>query len=63
MRGIVGFRLRVDRVHFKLKLGQNHPDANRRAVAERLRGGDQPAREVAGLMDSLMATAEIDHGP
>ncbi|HEY4581346.1 MAG TPA: FMN-binding negative transcriptional regulator [Lysobacter sp.] len=36
LRGIVGFRLRVDRIEFKAKLSQNHPDANRRAVIDRL---------------------------
>ena len=50
LRGIVGFRLRVERIDLKLKLGQNHPDANRRAVIERLDAGDANSRDVARLM-------------
>lgn len=50
LRGIVGFRLRVARVELKLKLNQNHPHANRRAVAERLEHGGPMARDVARLM-------------
>lgn len=52
LRGIVGFRLRVERAELKFKLSQNHPDANRAAVRRQLdaRGGE-PA-EVARLMDA-----------
>lgn len=50
LRGIVGFRLRVERVDLKLKLNQNHPMANRHAVATRLDAGDAMSREVARLM-------------
>lgn len=32
LRGIVGFRFHVEQVQIKLKLSQNHPDANRQAV-------------------------------
>lgn len=32
LRGIVGFRFHVKQVQIKLKLSQNHPDANRQAV-------------------------------
>ncbi|HZX80245.1 MAG TPA: FMN-binding negative transcriptional regulator [Lysobacter sp.] len=51
LRGIVGFRLVVDRIEFKSKLSQNHPVANRRAVIDRLaasaRGAD---RDLADWM-------------
>lgn len=50
LRGIVGFRFAVSSVELKLKLGQNHPPANRRAVADRLAQGDAPAREIACMM-------------
>jgi transcriptional regulator len=32
LRGIVGFRFQAEQVQIKLKLSQNHPDANRQAV-------------------------------
>lgn len=32
LRGIVGFRFHTEQVQIKLKLSQNHPDANRQAV-------------------------------
>ncbi|MBS0226405.1 MAG: FMN-binding negative transcriptional regulator [Proteobacteria bacterium] len=35
-RGIIGFRLRPQRIEITHKLNQNHPDANRRDVAARL---------------------------
>lgn len=54
LRGIVGFRLHVGHFELKLKLSQNHPQANRRAVIDRLAGGDAPAREVAALMRASM---------
>lgn len=41
LRGIVGFRFQVEQVQIKLKLSQNHPDANQQAVIaalERLPG-------------------------
>ena len=56
LRGIVGFRLRVDTVELKFKLNQNHPDANVRGAAAALaasaREGD---REVAALMRDHLA--------
>lgn len=54
LRGIVGFRLHVDRVELKLKLSQNHPSPNRRAVIERLSAGDGLARDVARLMRATL---------
>lgn len=54
LRGIVGFRLLVSSIGLKLKLGQNHPPANRRAVADRLARGDAPAREIARMMQATI---------
>jgi transcriptional regulator len=54
LRGIVGFRLHVERIEFKLKLGQNHPLANRHAVIARLAAGDDDARAVARLMQTTL---------
>ncbi len=56
LRGIVGFRLHVERIDFKLKLSQNHPDANRHAVIARLDAGDDMSREVARLMRTTLET-------
>lgn len=54
LRGIVGFRLHVERLDFKLKLSQNHPLANRHAVIAQLEGGDAGARDVARLMRATL---------
>lgn len=51
LRGIVGFRFLPDAIALKFKLNQNHPHANREAVANALAA--QPAddaRAVAALM-------------
>lgn len=51
LRGIVGFRFLVDRTSLKFKFNQNHPTANRVAVADRLDAlGSERARAVAALM-------------
>lgn len=51
LRGIIGFRLDVERVCVTFKLSQNHPVANRLAVAEQLeRQSRQASREIAALM-------------
>ncbi|XQA61171.1 FMN-binding negative transcriptional regulator [Xanthomonas sacchari] len=51
LRGIVGFRLEVERVELKFKLSQNHPPANQAAVREALQGqADTGAQAVAALM-------------
>lgn len=51
LRGIVGFRFEVERATLKFKLSQNHPLANRVAVADKLDAqGDENARAVAALM-------------
>lgn len=51
LRGIVGFRFRAERIAIKLKLSQNHPAANRAAVAADLASRDEAgARAVADWM-------------
>ncbi|MDH5829886.1 FMN-binding negative transcriptional regulator [Luteimonas sp. M1R5S18] len=51
LRGIVGFRFEPAHVELKFKLNQNHPVANRVAVAQALSGSDAAdARAVAALM-------------
>lgn len=51
LRGIIGFRFVVDRISLKFKLNQNHPVANRIAVAEHLDALATDAnRSVAALM-------------
>lgn len=47
LRGIVGFIFRPERIQIKLKLSQNHPVANRIAVADALARGDQNQRAIA----------------
>ena len=51
LHGIIGFRMRVDRVTLKFKFNQNHPPANRIAAADRLDAlGTDRDRAVAALM-------------
>lgn len=51
LRAIVGFRLDVQQVQIKLKLSQNHPQANQLAVIEALQALDTPdAHELAQWM-------------
>ena len=51
LRGIVGFRFVPSRIDLKFKLSQNHPPANRRAVADALAArDDRDAQAVAQLM-------------
>lgn len=51
LRGIVGFRFRVETATMKFKLNQNHPAANRIAVADALERQQRDAsREIAALM-------------
>jgi len=56
LRGIVGFRMVVDRFDVKAKLSQNHPLHNREAVIERLAAqASDNARDVARLMRDTLA--------
>lgn len=51
LAGIVGFRLIVERVQMTFKFSQNHPPANRIAVAGHLEAqGSDRSRAVAALM-------------
>ena len=51
LRGIVGFRFAPVRIEMKAKLSQNHPAANRAAVADALDGlADARAGAVAAMM-------------
>jgi transcriptional regulator len=50
LRGIIGFRLRPSQIEIKLKLNQNHPQANVLSVAGKLARGNENARAVADLM-------------
>jgi transcriptional regulator len=51
LRGIVGFRFRVDTASLKFKLNQNHPTTNRLSVAAHLEQLPRDAgHEVAALM-------------
>jgi transcriptional regulator len=60
LRGIIGFRMAVDRITLKFKLNQNHPAANRAAVATQLAGQQREAsRDVAALMRERMAKQSI----
>jgi transcriptional regulator len=55
LRGIIGFRFRVDSVALKFKLSQNHPIANRLAVSAQLEKHPREAsREVADLMHATL---------
>jgi transcriptional regulator len=51
LRGIIGFRFVPQRIEIKSKLSQNHPEANRRAVADALHAQpDARANAIATLM-------------
>lgn len=55
LAGIVGFRLIVERVQMSFKLNQNHPPANRAAVASQMDAqGSDRSRAVAALMREHM---------
>lgn len=55
LRGIVGFRFEPARIEIKAKLSQNHPEANRRAVAAALAARDDAdARAIAARMHAAL---------
>jgi transcriptional regulator len=59
LRGIVGFRFRVDDAVLKFKLNQNHPAANRSAVADQLaRQARDDSRSIAALMRARTPTED-----
>lgn len=50
LRGIVGFSLRPSRIEIKLKMNQNHPEANVRGAAAQIARGPGDGPQVAALM-------------
>jgi transcriptional regulator len=55
LRGIVGFRFHAESIALKFKLSQNHPMANREAVARRLESQvRETSRDTAALMRERM---------
>ena len=55
LSGIVGFRFEPTRIEIKAKLSQNHPEANRRAVAAALAARDHAdARAIAARMHAAL---------
>ncbi|HZH42662.1 MAG TPA: FMN-binding negative transcriptional regulator [Lysobacter sp.] len=60
LRGIVGFRLLVERAELKFKLSQNHPLGNRQSVVERLAAIGGEAGEVAEMMRARLALAPLE---
>ncbi|QNP40806.1 FMN-binding negative transcriptional regulator [Lysobacter solisilvae (ex Woo and Kim 2020)] len=57
LRGIVGFRFHVDDAVLKFKLNQNHPAANRSAVADQLeQQARDDSRDIAALMRARTPT-------
>ncbi len=58
LRGIIGFRFRVETAALKFKLNQNHPAANRIAVAAQL---EQQAREASREIAALMRARTTDN--
>ena len=55
LRGILGFRLQVQRWQLKAKLNQNHPEENVRGAAAALAAQGGQAAEVAALMREKLA--------
>jgi transcriptional regulator len=57
LKGIIGFRLVVERIELKFKLNQNHPVANREAIAAQLWTQSRDAsRELADLIRERLPT-------
>jgi transcriptional regulator len=55
IRGIVGFRIEIERLEGKWKLNQNHPRERREKVVRALeQSTDQGEREIARLMDEML---------
>jgi transcriptional regulator len=56
LRGIVAFRFEPERIELKIKVSQNHPEANVRAAAAGLQALGRPgADEIAALMLDRLA--------
>ncbi len=59
LRGIVGFRLAVERIELKFKLSQNHPRANRESVIAQLqRQQREDSLALAALMRERLDAPE-----
>jgi transcriptional regulator len=59
LRGIIGFRFHVESAALKFKLSQNHPLANRLAVAEQLElQRREDSQHIAALMRARTATED-----
>ncbi|GIL41028.1 FMN-binding negative transcriptional regulator [Roseiterribacter gracilis] len=55
MKAITGLSLRIERIEAKLKLSQNRPEADRRAMVDGLSQSDQPGdRAVADAMQRVL---------
>jgi len=55
LKGIIGFRLDVTGIELKLKLSQNHPEANVRGAAAALVASEREAdREIGALMTDCL---------
>ena len=64
LRGIIGFRIVVERWTLKAKLSQNHPDANREAVIAKLGAqSTDDARATAALMHAALAASHARRPP
>ena len=58
--GITGFRMSIDTITLKFKLSQNHPEANRVAVATHLRTQQRDdSRDIARLMQPRLHDTTI----
>lgn len=53
LRGIVGFRIAIERIEGKFKLSQNRPPVDRQSVRDRFAAGNEDERALAAWMDRL----------
>jgi transcriptional regulator len=58
LRGIVGFRMEIERIEGKFKLSQNRPEEDRRSVHAAHAAGDAGQRELAAWMRRLIPGVE-----
>jgi transcriptional regulator len=64
LKGIVGFRMEATRIELKLKLNQNHPEANRRGVIRALEAqAGEDARAIVSLMRARLALETVPDDP
>lgn len=56
MKGIIGIRIKVEKIEGALKMSQNHPEENRLGVIDGLSKSQKPSEcEVARLMIQIEA--------